>query len=165
MSLTSVRPATALALAALVLAPLPASALPKRTPPPDAPIYDPYLDGEKAIAAYQKTAQDSGRRLLVNLGRNDCDACAVFNRAIHRPKFWESFNQQFVTVEVDVSNLPNAALIDKYLVNPKAELPAILLFLPDGRFIEGLVHGEMAALAKKGEEAVQGWLLSRYAKD
>ncbi len=165
MSLPHVRPAAAVLLAALALAPVSAPAAPKRTPPPDAPIYDPYLDGEKAIAAYQKVAQDSGRRLLVNLGRNDCDTCAVFNRAIHRPKFWDAFNQQFVTVEVDVSNLPNAALVDKYLINPKAELPAILIFLPDGRFIEGLAHGEMAALAKKGEEAVQGWLLSRYAKD
>lgn len=165
MSPLTVRPAAALLLAALALAPSPAPAAPKRTPPPDAPIYDPDLDGEKAIATYQKAAQDSGRRLLVNLGKNDCDACAVFNRAIHRANFWEPFNQQFLTVEVDVSNLPNAMLVDKYLVNPKAPYPAILIFLPDGRFLEGLVHGEMAALAKKGEDAVRGWLLSRYAKD
>lgn len=133
-------------------------------PADEAPIYDPDAIGEKAIAFYQKTASDSGRRLLVNLGRNDCSTCRVFNRAIHKGKFFDAFIQQFVPAYVDVSNLPNAALIDKYLINPRAELPAILIFMPDGRFIEGLAHGEMAAIAKKGEGAVQEWLLSRFAK-
>jgi len=164
MSLPFARPAAAFLLAALALAPAPAPAAPKRTPPPDAPIYDPYLDGEKAIATYQKAAQDSGRRLLVNLGTNDCRPCAVVNRAIYKDKFFEVFSQQFVAEYVDVSNLPNAALIDKYFINPKAALPAIIIFMPDGRLIEALAHGEMAAIAKKGEPAVQEWLLKRFAK-
>jgi hypothetical protein len=60
--------------------------------------------------------------------------------------------------------MPNAALIDKYMINPKAELPAILIFMPDGRLIEALAHGEMAAIAKKGEDAVQAWLLARFLR-
>lgn len=168
---------TVLAAAACALLALPAGAgepqkkAPadaKKTPAPSsadaAPLYDPDLLGEQAIAAYQKAANDSGRRLLVDLGRNDCAACAVFNRAIHKDKFYEVFNQQFIPVEVDVSNMPNAALIDKYLINPRAELPAILIFMPDGRLMEALAHGEMAAIAKKGEGAVQEWLLARFAK-
>ncbi len=130
----------------------------------DAPIYDPDVIGEKSIAFSQKVASDSGRRLLVNLGTNDCRACAVFNRALHKGKFFEAFNHDFVPVEVDVSNMPNAALIDKYMINPKAELPAILIFMPDGRLIEALAHGEMAEIAKKGEDAVQEWLLARFLK-
>lgn len=162
----------ALAILALGCA-LPASAeeTAKRTPPPaaappaaDAPIYDPDLIGEKAIAVAQKVASDSGRRLLVNLGTNDCRPCAVFNRALHKDKFFEPFSQQFVAEYIDVSNLPNAALIDKYFINPKAELPAIIILMPDGRLIEALAHGEMAAIAKKGEPAVQEWLLKRFAK-
>jgi hypothetical protein len=137
---------------------------PAATPGDEAPLYDPDAIGEKAIAFYQKAAKDSGRRLLLNLGTNDCSACRVFNRALHKEKFFEAFVQQFVPANVDVSNMPNAALIDKYLINPKAELPAILIFMPDGRFIEGLAHGEMAAIAKKGEGAVQEWLLARFAK-
>jgi hypothetical protein len=159
-----------LALAALVGAVLASSAHadgPRKTPPPaadEAPIYDPDAIGEKAIAFYQKAALDSGRRLLLNLGTNDCAPCQTFNRALHKDKFWDAFIQQFVPANVDVSSQVNAALIEKYHINPKAELPAILLFMPDGRLIEALAHGEMAAIAKKGESAVQEWLLARFAK-
>lgn len=131
---------------------------------PAGPIYDPDLLGEQAIAAAQKVAADSGRRLLVNLGTNDCAPCVVFNRALHKDKFFGAFIEQFIPAWIDVSNLPNAALIDKYAINPKAELPAILIFMPDGRAIEALAHGEMAAIAKNGEAAVQEWLLKRFAK-
>jgi hypothetical protein len=142
------------------------SAQKKQTPAaePAAPIYDPDLIGEKAIAAAQKVASDSGRRLLVNLGTNDCGPCVVFNRALHKDKFFGAFIEQFIPTWIDVSNLPNAALIDKYAINPKAELPAILIFMPDGRPIEALAHGEMAAIAKKGETAVQEWLLKRFVQ-
>ena len=133
-------------------------------PAESAPIYDPHMIGEKAIVAAQKVASDSGRRLLLNLGSNDCSACAVFNRALHKDKFFEVFSHQFVAENVDVSNMPNAALVDKYFINSKAPLPAILIFMPDGRLIEALAHGEMAAIAKKGESAVQEWLLKRFAK-
>lgn len=158
------------ALALLVLTcPAPASAAEpakKNTAAaePAAPIYDPDLVGEKAIAAAQKVASDSGRRLLVNLGTNDCGPCVVFNRALHKDKFFGAFIEQFIPAFIDVSNLPNAALIDKYAINPKAELPAILIFMPDGRPIEALAHGEMAAIAKKGETAVQEWLLKRFVQ-
>jgi hypothetical protein len=137
---------------------------PAATPAAEPPIYDPDAIGEKAIAFYQKAAADSGRRMLLNLGTNDCAACRVYNRAIHKDQFFKAFIEQFVPATVDVSTLPNAALLDKYLINPKAELPAILIFMPDGRLVEALAHGEMAAIAKKGEGAVQDWLLSRFAK-
>lgn len=142
----------------------PAPKEPAATPTPEPPIYDPDAIGEKVIAFAQKTANDSGRRLLVNLGTNDCSACRVFNRAIHKGKFFDVYVQQFLPADVDVSNLPNALLLDKYHINPKAELPAIVIFMPDGRLIEALAHGEMAEIAKKGEGAVQEWLLARFAK-
>jgi hypothetical protein len=160
------------ALAVLALAgSAPASAAePRKTPTPtpapaaEGPIYDPDLIGTQAIEAAQKTASESGRRLLLSLGNNDCSACAVFNRAIHKDKFFQVFGHQFVTESIDVTNLPNAALLDKYFINPKAPLPAILIFMPDGRLMEALAHGEMAAIAKKGEGAVQEWILQRFAK-
>ena len=160
-------PALAL-LAVASAAPAPAAdATPKTptaAPASDLPIYDTGVIGEKSIAFAQKIASDSGRRLFVNLGTNDCRPCAVFNHALHKGKFFEAFNHEFVPVEVDVSNMPNAALVDKYMINPKAELPAILIFMPDGRLIEALAHGEMAAIAKKGDNAVQEWLLARFLK-
>jgi hypothetical protein len=155
------------ALAAVALASAAHADGPRKAPPAaadDVPIYDPDVVGEKAIAFYQKAALDSGRRLLLNLGTNDCAPCQTFNRALHKDKFWDAFIQQFIPADVDVSSQGNAMLIEKYHVNPKAELPAILLFMPDGRLIEALAHGEMAAIAKKGEGAVQEWLLARFAK-
>jgi hypothetical protein len=158
-------------LAAASAAPAPAAETAPKTPTPtaaapagDLPIYDPDLIGEKALAFSLKVATESGRRLFVNLGTNDCPACAVFNRAVHKGKFFDAFTHQFVSVEIDVSNMPNAALIDKYMINPRAELPAILIFMPDGRLIEALAHGEMAAIAKKGDDAVQEWVLGRFLK-
>ena len=156
--------------AALVLAasPAPAADAPKKAPAPAAeapPIYDEDALGEESIAFYQKAAKESGRRLFLNLGTNDCEPCRGVNRALHKGKFFDVFIKQFVPAFVDVSKLPNAALLDKYLIDPKAELPAILIFMPDGRFIEALAHGEMAAMAKKGDDAVQGWILARFAKD
>ncbi len=129
-----------------------------------APIYDPDAIGDKAIALYQKVASESGRRLFLNLGTNDCSACLVFNRAIHRDKFFDLFTHEFVPVEVDVANLPNAELIDRHHINPRAPLPAILIFMPDGRLAEALAQGEMAAIAKKGEAAVREWVVSRFSK-
>lgn len=152
-----------LALGAQARAASPAKKEPAAASVEEAPIYDPDAIGEKTIAYYQKAASDSGRRLLVNLGTNDCQACRVFNRAIHKGKFFDAFIQQFVPANVDVSNTPNALLVDKYLVDPKAGLPAIIIFMPDGRLIEALAHGEMARIAKKGEGAVQEWLLARFA--
>lgn len=152
------------ASAAPVSAAEPARKTPTAAPAGDLPIYDTDVIGEKSIAFAQKVASDSGRRLIVNLGTNDCRPCAVFNHALHKGKFFDAFNHEFVPVEVDVSNMPNAALIDTYMINPKAELPAILIFMPDGRLIEALAHGEMAAITKKGDDAVQEWLLARFLK-
>ncbi len=154
----------ALACARPAAAAEPPGKTPSAAPAEKAPLYDPDLVGDQAIAAYQKAANDSGRRFLLNLGSNDCPACVVFNQALHKDKFFDVFSQQFVTLEVDVSNMPNAVLLDRYLINPKAELPAILIFMPDGRLIEALAHGEMAALSKKGVGAVQEWILARFAK-
>ena len=151
-------------LAAPARAAEPAKGTPAAGPAAEAPIYDPDAIGEKTVAFYLKAANDSGRRLLVNLGTNDCSACRVFNRAIHKDKFFSVSIDQFVPANVDVSNTPNALLIDKYHIDPKAELPAIVIFTPDGRFVEALAHGEMAAIAKKGEGAVQEWLLARFVK-
>ena len=162
-------PLTALAASACLLLAAPASAqtAKKATPAADEqpPIYDPDAIGEKQIAFYQKLAADSGRRMVLNLGTNDCGPCRAYNRAIHEEKFFKVFFEQFVPADVDVSSLPNAALIDKYLINPKAELPAILIFMPDGRLIEALAHGEMAAITKKGDGAVRDWFLTRFERN
>lgn len=131
---------------------------------PESPIFDPEAVGEKQIADYQKVCLDSGRRLLLVFGTNDCAPCRAFNRALHKDKFFEPFINQFVPVFVDVSSGTNALLLVHYNIDTRAEQPGIVIFMPDGRIIEVLAHGEMAALARKGDSAVQEFFLARFLK-
>ena len=138
---------------------------PHRRPPfPRAPIFDPDAVGEKQIADYQKVCLDSGRRLLLVFGTNDCAPCRAFNRALHKDKFFEPFISQFVPVFVDVSSGENASLLVRYNIDTHAEQPGIVILMPDARIIEVLAHGEMAALTRKGDAAVQEFFLARFLK-
>lgn len=131
---------------------------------PEVPIFDSEAVGEKQIADYQKVCLDSGRRLLVVFGTNDCAPCRAFNRALHKDKFFEPFVNQFVPVFVDVSSGENASLLVRYNIDTHAEQPGIVILMPDARIIEVLAHGEMAALTRKGDAAVQEFFLARFLK-
>jgi hypothetical protein len=131
---------------------------------PDGPIFDPEAVGEKQIAEYQKVCLDSGRRLLIVFGTNDCAPCRTFNRALHKDKFFDAFINQFVPVFVDVSNGTNASLLVNYNINTRADQPGIVILMPDARIIEVLAQGEMAVLSRKGDAAVQEFFLTRFMK-
>jgi thioredoxin-related protein len=129
-----------------------------------APIFDSDAIGQRQIADYQKVAQDSGRRLLLVFGTNECAPCRAFNRAIHEKQFFAAFINQFIPVYVDVSSGTNASLLVDYNVNPAAEQPGIVILMPDARIMEVLAQGEMAALTRKGDAAVQEYFLARFLK-
>ena len=131
---------------------------------PEAPIFDQEANGEKQIADYQKVCLDSGRRLLIVFGTDDCAPCRAFNHALHKDKFFEALINQFVPVFIDVSSGTNASLLVRYNIDPHADQPGIAELMPDGRVIEVLAHGEMAALARKGDAAVQEFFLTRFLK-
>jgi thioredoxin-related protein len=134
-------------------------------PQPQAPpLFDPDAIGEKQIAEYQKVCLDSGRRLLIVFGTDDCAACRAFNAALHKNGFFEVFINQFVPVFVDVSNGGNASLLVKYNINTRAPLPAIVMLMPDGRIIEELAQGEMSAIALQSDAKVQEFFLNRFLK-
>ncbi|HSB62543.1 MAG TPA: thioredoxin family protein [Thermoanaerobaculia bacterium] len=131
---------------------------------PEGPTFDPEAVGEKQIADYQKVCLDSGRRLLLVFGTNECAPCRAFNRALHKDKFFEAFINQFVPVFVDVSSGTNAVLLVHYNIDTRAEQPGIVILMPDARILEVLAHGEMAALTRKGDAAVQEYFLARFLK-
>ena len=145
-------------------APASASASVSASAAAKAPIFDSDAIGSRQIADYQKVALDSGRRLVVIFGTNECAACRAFNRALHEKVFFKAFLGQFVPVYVDVSSGTNATLMADYNVNPAAEQPGIVILMPDARIMEVLAQGEMAALARKSDAAVQEYFLSRFAK-
>ncbi len=132
--------------------------------PRTAPIFDSDAIGQKQIADYQKVALDSGRRLLLIFGTNECAPCRAFNRAIHEKQFFSAFINQFIPVYIDVSSGTNASLLTDYNVNPAAEQPGIVILMPDGRIMDVLAQGEMAALARKGDASVQEFFLTRFLK-
>ena len=145
-----------------LLAALPIAAAGK---PDDAPIYDKEMDGVRQIEAGARYCAESGRRLVLNLGTNDCATCRVVNRAWHDPKFHEAFANDFHDVFIDVSKgSKNFELLKRFDVDPKKGLPIVIFYDADMKPTEVTRKGEIAALAKKGEREVQLWLLSHFPK-
>ncbi len=160
------RPTLRFAAAALLAAaPLVALAGPPAPSPETLPIYDSTSVGALAIEAASKAAADSGRRLFVNFGTNDCAPCRVVNDAIFEEPFLTAFLAQFVPVFVDVA--PGASgrdLLTRYGIDAAKGFPAIVLSDEMLRVAETTKEGEMAAAAAKGKEAARDWILKRFQK-
>lgn len=153
------------AAAILAAAPLVALADPPAASPETLPIYDSTSVGALAIEAASKAAADSGRRLFVNFGTNDCAPCRVVNDAIFEEPFLTAFLAQFIPVFVDVA--PGASgrdLLARYGIDPGKGFPAVVLSDEMLRVAETTKEGEMAAVGAKGKEAVREWILSRFQK-
>lgn len=152
-----------LAAALIALLPIAAPAAPPSVDPDTLPIYDTNSVGSLAIEAASRAAADSGRRLFVNFGTNDCAPCRVVNDAIYEEPFQTAFFAQFVPVFVDVSaGSPNLADATRYGIDPAKGLPAVVLSDESLRIAEATRDGELLAAAKKGKEAVREWLLKRF---
>jgi len=158
------RPTLRLAAAALLAAtPLIAFSAPPAPAPETLPIYDSTSIGALAIEAASKAAADSGRRLFVNFGTNDCAPCRVVNDAIYEEPFLTAFLNQFVPVFVDAA--PGASgneLLARYGIDAGKGFPALVLSDEKLRVAEATKNGEMAAVAAKGKDAVRGWILKRF---
>lgn len=153
------------AAALLATLPLAATADPPAPSPDTLPIYDTTSIGSLAVEAASKAAIESGRRLLVNFGTNDCVPCRVVNEAIYEEPFQTAFFGEFVPVFVDVSpGSPNEALLTRYGVDASKGLPAIVLSDAQMRVSEVTKEGEVAAAGTKGKEAVREWLLKRFSR-
>ena len=150
----------------LAAAPLCANAQSPAPPQEDLPIYDATSIGGMAIEAASKAATDSGRRLLVNFGTNDCAPCRVVNDAIYEEPFLSAFFKQFVPVFVDVTpGSKNRDLLARYGIDPAKGFPAVVLSDESLRVAEATKSGELVAAAAKGKDAVREWLLKRFRKE
>jgi thioredoxin-related protein len=160
-------PTLRIAATLLILsAPFTGAAQPPAPPAEEVPIYDTTSVGALAVEAASKAASESGRRLMVNFGTNDCAACRVFNDAIYEEPFLSAFYKQFIPVFVDVSpGSPNRTLLERYGIDPAKGLPAVVLSSEELSVAEATKAGEMAAVAGKGKDAVREWFLKRFKKD
>jgi hypothetical protein len=161
---------------ALLAAGTVSSAPPEKTPtaptaatapaPADSlPIFDPEADGDLTITYYKGVCDQSNRRMILVFGTNDCKPCRTVNTAIYEPKFLTQLLRQFVPAFVDVTpGNANAAIPARYGIDPKAPLPAIVIFGPRGGVDEVLKEGEMAAIAAKGPGYVQLWIVQRFER-
>lgn len=160
-------PTLRLAATLLILSvPLAGAAQPPVPSAEELPIYDTTSVGALAVEAASKAASESGRRLMVNFGTNDCAPCRVFNDAIYEEPFLSAFFKQFVPVFVDVApGSPNRALLERYGIDASKGLPAVVLSDESLRVAEATKEGELAALGAKGKDEVRAWLLARFRKD
>lgn len=144
-----------------------ASAEPPSPPPIEKlPIYDTTSIGELAVDSASRVAAESGRRLLVNFGTNDCAPCRVVNDAIYEEPFLTAFFQQFVPVFVDVAaGSENRELLARYGIDPAKGLPAVVFSDEQLRVAEVTKEGELVPVAAKGKDAVRAWILARFRKD
>ena len=155
-----------LAAVLLALTPIAAPAAPPPVDPAKLPIYDTDSVGSLAIDAASRAASDSGRRLLVNFGTNDCAPCRSFNDAVFEEPFRSAFFAQFVPVFVDVApGTANRDLLGRYGIDPAKGFPAVVFSDEQLRIGEVTKDGEIAAVAAKGKDAVREWLLKRFRKD
>lgn len=155
-------------VAALLVAatPLVSSAEPPGPKDSSPVVYDTTSIGALAVEAASKAANESGRRLLVNFGTNDCVPCKTFADAIYEEPFVSAFYKQFVPVFVDVSaGSKNLALLDRYGIDPAKGYPAVVLSDDELKVAEATKQGEMKAVAAKGKDAVREWLLKRFKKE
>jgi hypothetical protein len=159
------RPNLRLAAAVLAVLPFAATAEPPAPSPDTLPIYDTTSIGAFAVEAASKAAIDSGRRLLVNFGTNDCAPCRVVNDAIYEEPFLTAFLGEFVPVFVNVGpGSGNEALLARYGIDPARGLPAVVLSDEQMRVAEATKEGELAAAGAKGKEAVREWFLKRFSR-
>jgi hypothetical protein len=127
------------------------------------PIFDTEAIGEKQLAWFKVVCQQSNRRMLVFFGTNDCMPCRTVNHAVHAEKFYEVMLKQFVPVFIDVTpGGPNVQLMKSFEIDPAKARPGVVIFDSEHRVLEILRNGEMAEVAKKGDEAIQSWLLARF---
>jgi hypothetical protein len=154
--------------AAFLLAATPLAGLAEPPAPPTEalPIYDTTSDGSLVIEAASKAAAESGRRLFLNFGTNDCEPCRVANDAIYEEPFLTAFFGQFVPVFVDVRpGSKNRELLARYEIDPEKGFPAVVLSDDALRVAEVTKSGEFAIAGKKGKDAVREWILKRFKKE
>lgn len=144
----------------------PPAATPATAPKGEAPpIFDPEMDGELALKARFEMCERSNRRLIVFFGTNDCRACRVVNQAVYEKRFYDELIKQFIPEFIDVApGTSNAEIPKRYGIDPKAPQPGVVIFAPNHTVTEVLAKGEMAGIAAKGKDAVQLWILERFAK-
>ena len=131
----------------------------------EGPIYDTEANGVKQIEAGARYCAQSGRRLVLNLGTNDCAPCRVVNRAMHEQQFYDAFVNDFTPVFIDVTpGSKNAELLKRFGVSAKKGLPVVIVYDKNMKPSIMTKDGEMAALAKKGEQDVRLWFLAHFPK-
>ncbi len=142
------------------------AATPAPVPKAEAPpIFDPEMDGDLALKARFEMCEKSNRRLIVFFGTNDCRACRVVSHAIYEKRFYEELIKQFIPEFIDIApDTSNAEIPRRYGIDPKAPLPGVVIFDPKHTVTEVLARGEMAGIAARGKDAVQLWILERFAK-
>lgn len=127
------------------------------------PVFDSEADAELTLQHYWDVCRRSNRRCIVFFGTNGSRASRVVADAIFERRFYVELLKQFVPAFVEAEpGTSGAEVLVRYGIDPRAPAPGVVIFDPKGSVTEVLTKGEMAAVAKKGTEAVQLWLIERF---
>lgn len=130
---------------------------------PIIPVSHPYGAAEgaqQAVDAAFQQARQTGRKVLLDFGANWCPDCQILAGVLKRPAIAAWVDQNFVVVALNVDRASgptdpgerfnnNIDIARKYGVTIKA-IPAVLVFTPEGRLLNGdnaLVLGNARTLS------------------
>lgn len=107
----------------------------QETPKPVAAPYGPTEGAQAQVDAAFKTAQESGRNVLIDFGGNWCPDCRMLAGVLDLPSVAPWVAAHFVTVSVNVGRInTNLDIARHYGVTIKA-VPTVLIVTPQGRLL------------------------------
>jgi thiol:disulfide interchange protein len=120
---------------------------------PDAPPYDPSLDGWKQLEAAGQEAAASGKRMLVVVGGNWCKWCRALDTLMITDASLESERSHFVVVHLNYSKENRNPEAMGKLGNPdKLGFPAMLVLSPRLK----VLHAQSSEIFETGDPAHPG---------
>jgi thiol-disulfide isomerase/thioredoxin len=121
--------------------------------------YDDQADANQAVDAALARAQQSGKRILLDLGGNWCGDCRVFAAVLAVPEVRRFVDGHFEQVLVNVGRFnTNLAIPARFGVDKVKAAPTILILSPDGALLNGDDLIALRDARQMTPQAVLDWL-------
>ena len=126
-----------------------------------APIYPEVARAASDIAAAQKEAARTHRRVLVDFGGNWCTDCKVLDINMRKPENARLLEERYVVVHVNVGDKgidENFDVARRYGIPLKKGVPALAVLEADGRVVYAQKSGEFESMRHMDPASVHEFL-------
>lgn len=126
-----------------------------------APIYPEVARAASDIAAAQKEAARTHRRVLVDFGGNWCTDCKVLDINMRKPENARLLEERYVVVHVNVGDKGidgNFDVARRYGIPLKKGVPALAVLEADGRVVYAQKSGEFESMRHMDPASVHEFL-------